>query len=169
MAAANLEIPAVTVTKVGSGTVTASNAKINCGGSCTAEVAAGTQVTLTANTPSDAEFGGFSGDCVSATSTCAFTVNTPANVTATFTQVFGLSVGRGGNGTISGTPNGAFGTFISCGSSCSAKFPVGTAVTLTATPLAGHVFVNWTGACSGTAPTCTVTINNNTTAQANFK
>ena len=169
MAAANLEIPAVTVIKVGSGTVTASNAKINCGGTCTAEVVAGTQVTLTANTPSDAEFGGFSGDCVSVTSTCAFTVNKATNVTATFIPVFGLSVGRGGNGTISGTPNGAFGTFISCGSSCSAKFPVGTAVTLTAAPLAGHVFVNWTGACSGTAPTCTVTINNDTTAQANFK
>ncbi len=169
MAAANLEIPSVTVTKVGSGTVTAPTAKINCGGTCTGQVAAGTQVTLTANTPSDAEFGGFAGDCVSATSPCTFTVNKAANVTATFTQVFGLSVGRGGNGTIAGTPNGAFGTFISCGSSCSAKFPVGTAVTLTATPLAGHVFVNWSGACSGTAVTCTVTITKDTQAQANFK
>ncbi len=169
MAAANLEIPSVTVTKIGNGTVTAPVAKINCGGTCTGQVVAGTQVTLTANTPSDAEFGGFAGDCVSATSPCTFTVNAAANVTATFTQVFNLSIGRGGNGSIAGTPNGAFGTFINCGSSCSAKFPVGTAVTLTATPLAGQVFVNWTGACSGTTPTCTLTITKDTTAQANFK
>jgi uncharacterized repeat protein (TIGR02543 family) len=169
MAAVNLEIPSVTVTKIGSGTVTSPAAKINCGGVCTGQVAAGTQVTLTSNTPGDAEFGGWTGDCVSASSTCTFTVNKAANVTATFTQVFNLSVGRGGNGSIAGTPNGAFSTFINCGSSCSAKFPIGTAVTLTATPLAGHVFVNWTGACSGTAPTCTVNITKDTTAQANFK
>jgi uncharacterized repeat protein (TIGR02543 family) len=169
MAAANLDVPSVTVTKVGSGTVTASAAKINCGGTCTGQVNAGTQITLTANTPGDAEFGGFSGDCVSASPTCTFTVNTPTNVTATFIQVYGLSIGRGGNGTVTGTPDGAFGTFINCGSSCSAKFPVGSAVTLTATPPAGHVFVNWTGACSGTSNTCTVTITKDTTAQANFK
>jgi hypothetical protein len=169
MAAANLEVPSVTVAKIGSGTVTSQAARINCGASCTGQVVAGTQVTLTASTPSNAEFGGWTGDCVSDDPSCTFTVNKAANVTATFTPVFNLSVGRGGNGTIAGSPNGAFGTFINCGSSCSAKFPEDTAVTLTATPLAGHAFVNWTGACSGTASTCTVIITKDTTAQANFK
>jgi hypothetical protein len=58
---------------------------------------------------------------------------------------------------------------IKCGGSCSAKFLQGTAVTLTPTPAAGLKFVNWGGACSGTAQSCTVTINSNTSVQANFK
>lgn len=167
IAAANLAIPSVTVTKTGSGTVTGD--KINCGGNCTEQVAAGTTITLTANTPGNAEFGGWSGDCTGIASTCSLTVTQPATVNAAFIPVFNLSVGRGGSGTVSGTPGGAFGTSISCGSSCSAKFPVNTAITLTATPLAGHVFVNWTGACAGTVPTCTVTITKDSSAQANFK
>jgi hypothetical protein len=96
-------------------------------------------------------------------------VNGAASVTATFVTVYGLSVGRGGNGTVTGTPNGEFKTFINCGSSCSAKFQQGTAVTLTATPAAGVNFTGWSGACSGLAPTCTVTINSDTKVQANFK
>ena len=169
MAAVNLEVPSVTITKVGSGTVTSVIGKLNCGGVCTTQVIAGTQVTLNSTTPGNAQFGGWSGDCAGADPSCTLTVNKATNVTATFTPVFTLSIGRGGSGSIAGTPNGAFGTFIDCGSSCSAKFPMGAAVTLTATPLAGHVFVNWTGSCSGTAPTCTVTIAKDTTAQANFK
>jgi uncharacterized repeat protein (TIGR02543 family) len=73
------------------------------------------------------------------------------------------------NGSISGTPNGEFNTSINCGSRCSARFQRGTTVSLTATPLAGHVFVNWTGACSGTVPTWDVVITKDTQAQANFK
>jgi len=167
IAAANLDIPSITVTKTGSGTVV--GGKINCGGNCTEQLAAGTPLTLTANAPGNALFGGWSGDCTNADPTCNLTVTRPMIVNADFVAVFNLSIGRGGSGTISGTPNGAFGTSIGCGSSCSAKFPVNTAVTLTATPLAGHTFVNWTGACSGTAPTCTLVITKDTTAQANFK
>ena len=44
----------------------------------------------------------------------------------------------------------------------------GTAVTLTATPDAGFLFVNWSGARISNAPTCTVTVNANATVQANF-
>jgi len=169
MAGANLEIPAVTVTLVGKGTVTGANNQINCGHACTTQVAAGTAVTLTALTPGNAVFGGWSGDCTGLDPSCSFTVNRATNVTATFTQVYTLSIGRGGNGSVSGTPDGAFGTFIDCGSSCSAKFPSGATVTLTATPRAGGVFVNWTGACSGTTPVCTLTIGDDTKLQANFK
>jgi hypothetical protein len=166
-AAANLEIPSITVTKVGSGSV--SGGPINCGGTCTAAVAAGTAVTLTANPPSNAVFSGWTGACSGTQTTCSVTVNGALNVTATFTTVFTLSIGRGGNGSIAGNPNGEFGTSINCGSSCSAKFKQGTTVSLTATPAAGLNFVNWTGACSGTVPTCSVTITQDTKVQANFK
>ena len=169
MAAANLELPSVTVAKVGSGTVTGASGKINCGGTCTVNVTAGTQVSLTAIPPSNAMFGGWSGDCQGADATCSLTVNKAQNVTATFVPVHTLSIGRSGNGTVTGTPGGAFGTSISCGSNCSAKFPEGTAVTLTATPNPGVNFVNWTGACSGTTPTCTLSFTKDTQVQANFK
>jgi uncharacterized repeat protein (TIGR02543 family) len=169
MAAANLEIPSITVVKAGNGTVTGDSGKINCGSLCSAPVAAGTAVSLLANTPGNAIFGGWTGACTGTDPNCSVTVDRSLTTTATFTQVFTLSIGHGGNGSVTGTPNGAFNTSINCGSSCSAKFPQGTAVTLSATPPAGHVFVNWTGSCSGTTPTCIVTINKDTQAQANFK
>ncbi len=168
-AAANVEIPSLTVTKIGSGTVTGANGKINCGGTCSVTEDAGTVVTLTANPPSNAVFNGWSGACTGNQLTCSVTVDGVLNTTATFTTVYTLSIGRGGSGTVTGIPDGAFGTTINCGSSCSAKFQQGTTVTLTATPPAGHVFVNWTGSCSGTTPTCDVIITKDTQAQANFK
>lgn len=166
-AAANLEVPSLNVVKVGSGTVTGS--PINCGGTCFANVAAGTVVNLTANPPSNGVFNGWSGACSGAQRTCSVTVTGAMNVTATFTTVHTLSVGRGGNGSVSGTPNGEFSTFINCGSSCSAKYQDGTVVTLTATPAAGAAFTGWSGACAGTTPTCSVTITSDTKVQANFK
>jgi hypothetical protein len=169
MAAANVQIPSVTVTKVGSGTVTGANGKINCGGNCSVQELAGTQVTLTASAPGSGVFGGWSGACTNPDPTCSLVVNTDLNVTATFNPVFTLSIGRGGNGSIVAAQAGSFGTFINCPGSCSAKYPAGAAVTLAATPQPGHTFVNWTGACSGTATSCTLVISKDTTAQANFK
>jgi hypothetical protein len=62
-----------------------------------------------------------------------------------------------GSGTVTSQPAG-----ISCGSTCSASFPSGASVTLTATAAAGSTFAGWAGACSGTS-TCTLSI---TTAQS---
>ena len=80
---------------------------------------------------------------------------------ATFT----LSVSRSGlgTGTVASTPAG-----VSCGSSCSASFASGTAVTLTATPATGSSFAGWTGAGCGTSATCTVTLTANTAVTAQF-
>jgi hypothetical protein len=100
---------------------------------------------------------------------CTFTAAGEVQVSATFTTVHTLSIGRGGNGTVSGTPNGEFGTSINCGGNCSAKFQEGATVTLTATPAAGLKFTGWAGACSGSTPTCSVTIAGDTKVQANFK
>jgi hypothetical protein len=69
----------------------------------------------------------------------------------------------GGRGTIVSAPAG-----INCGSVCSAQVAAGTAVTLTVTPDAGLHFVSWSGACTGTSPTCTTTVNASGTAQANL-
>src|SRR5262249_15054734 len=46
---------------------------------------------------------------------------------------------------------------LSCGASCTASFPYGSTVTLTATPSARQHFTGWTGACSGMGA-CTIAL-----------
>jgi aqualysin 1 len=65
-----------------------------------------------------------------------------------------LTVTVNGNGGVSGTG-------IACGtagSDCSEQVLSGSSVTLTASPSAGNVFSGWSGSCSGTQSSCTVTM-----------
>jgi hypothetical protein len=75
------------VTPAGSGTgsVTSSPAGIDCGGSCTANFPAGTNVILTASPGSASTFSGW-GELCSGAGTCIITMDTSASVTATFTS-----------------------------------------------------------------------------------
>lgn len=67
-----------------------------------------------------------------------------------------------GTGSVVSLPAG-----IDCVTTCSATFPSGTPVTLTAMPDAVSTFTGWSGACSGTG-SCTVVLNGNTTVTATF-
>ncbi len=67
------------------------------------------------------------------------------------------------SGVVTSTPGG-----IDCGITCSASFPRGSTVTLTATPDSTSSFEGWRGACSGTG-TCTVTMDANRTVSATFR
>lgn len=169
MAAANVQTPSVTVTRNGNGIVSGANGGINCGGVCSVDVNAGTVVDLQALAASNSVFGGWTGACTGSNPDCSLTVKAALATTATFTPVFTLSIGRGGKGTVTGTPAGVRDTSINCGSDCSAKFASGTVVTLTAVPATGLKFVNWTGSCSGTATACKLAISKDTQVQANFK
>jgi uncharacterized repeat protein (TIGR02543 family) len=169
--AANVAIPGITVTKVGNGTVTGAGGAINCGGSCTANLALDTPVTLIAN-PGGNVFTGWSGACTGTQLNCSVVINDALNVTATFTPQFTLSMGRSNPGTVIGTPNGND-RQLNCGGNCSAKFTSGTTVTLIAAPPLGKTFASWSGsgagACAGSAAlTCDVTITKDTSVQANF-
>ena len=69
-----------------------------------------------------------------------------------------------GSGEIRGGDPGG----IDCGEVCSAKFPLGTKVTLTATPAADSAFGGWFGGvCAGTGP-CTLTIARASSVIASF-
>jgi len=166
-AAANVDIPSVTVSLTGAGSV--KGGPIACGNVCSATFTPGATLALTASAPSNGVFNAWSGACSGNQSTCGLTVNSSLNVGATFTQVFTLSTSRTGNGAISGTPGGEFSTFIDCGKNCSAKFQKGATVTLMANPAAGATFTGWTGACTGTSSTCIVSISGDTKVQAVFK
>ncbi|MGA9389130.1 MAG: chitobiase/beta-hexosaminidase C-terminal domain-containing protein, partial [Candidatus Sulfotelmatobacter sp.] len=69
-----------------------------------------------------------------------------------------------GTGTVVSKPVG-----ISCPSTCSATFGTGTVIKLTETPGAGYTFGGWSGGgCSGSASTCTVTMNAAQSVTATF-
>ncbi|MCW5808403.1 MAG: Ig-like domain-containing protein, partial [Deltaproteobacteria bacterium] len=85
--------------------------------------------------------------------------NNTAVDTNTIGELFTLAVSKLGTaaaGAISSTPSA-----IDCGASCtssSARFLDGSQVILTASPIPGASFLGWSGACSGTQTTCTVTM-----------
>ena len=58
-----------------------------------------------------------------------------------------------GGGVVSSNPAG-----INCGLDCDESLPSGTSVTLTATPENGSTFTGWSGGCTGTPNTCTVSM-----------
>lgn len=178
MTAANVQPDALLVTKTGNGTVESTDRLLACGNKCVQPYTANTVVTLTTKAGSDSTFTGWTGACAG-TGTCTVTVNGAVNVGATFTLIprtggggggggstFSLQIGRSNPGTVTATPNGD--KAINCGKDCSAKYASGTVVTLTAAPPAGASFLGWGGACSGTASTCTVTMNGSKSVQANF-
>ncbi|HEY0711853.1 MAG TPA: hypothetical protein VGF45_04210 [Polyangia bacterium] len=57
---------------------------------------------------------------------------------------------------------------ISCGGDCDETYVAPVSVTLTATPAAGSVFLEWGGDCAGSGPTCTVNMNQNRSVRAKF-
>jgi hypothetical protein len=73
-----------------------------------------------------------------------------------------LNVTRSGKGRMTSAPAG-----INCGGDCSESYAVGTAVTLTATPLRGSTFTGWSGACSGTG-SCALTMSADKSVTATF-
>ncbi|QSQ19103.1 hypothetical protein JY651_27555 [Pyxidicoccus parkwayensis] len=76
---------------------------------------------------------------------------------------FQLTLTRTGDGTVTSSPAG-----VACGTTCSATFASGTAVTLTAEPAAGYSFRGWSGGgCTGTAA-CNTTVAATTSIQADF-
>jgi hypothetical protein len=68
------------------GTVTSNVGGINCGSACSASVAAGTAVTLTATPPAGKTFAGWSGACTGSANTCVVQVNANLSAKASFNK-----------------------------------------------------------------------------------
>jgi hypothetical protein len=73
-----------------------------------------------------------------------------------------LTVTKTGDGTVTAASG------INCGTSCSASYPKGTPVILTATPAPGYDFAYYTGGCASVDPSCSLTLDADTTVTARF-
>lgn len=158
----------LTVSKAGNGagTVTSIPAGITCGVTCTQSLPYGTPITLTAIAADHSTFTGWQGACTGNQPTCTVTAKATQQVTATFTlNRYTLAVIPQGNGhgLVTTSPSG-----VDCGITCTTTLDYGTAITLTATPFTDTLFTDWQGACTGTAPTCALTLTADTAVTATF-
>jgi hypothetical protein len=137
------------------------------GASCTVD--AGSSVTLTETPAAGYRFGGWSGACSGSAPICTFSnVTADQTATATFVRRY----------TVSGAANPAAGGSVSAtsgapGSVCNANtcaVDAGDTVTLRANPASGYKFTGWSGACTGTADSCTLSnVNSDLSAVAAFE
>ena len=158
----------LSVTVSGEGNVAGGGGAINCGSngtSCAAGFAVDTTVTLTATPTTGASFTGWSGACGGASTTCTIVLAESRSVTATFGRgTAPLTVQVSGPGSVTGGG-------VSCGggaTTCSANQPLNSSVTLTATASSGATFSGWSGACTGSGPTCTLSMTGPKSVSATF-
>src|SRR5439155_19959475 len=151
----------------GTTTTSESPPQFDCGAACAASYTSGTVMTLTATPASDSLFTGWSGGC-SGTGACTVTLSADTVVTATFAlQTVSLTVNKKGfgSGTVTSSPSR-----LDCGesSTCSASYPMGSTVTLTATPGVHANFTGWSGCDAASGTTCTVTLSAARSVMARF-
>jgi mannan endo-1,4-beta-mannosidase len=153
----------LTVAITGTGSVASDDGGIACPGDCTQVYPLNQAVQLTATPSSEWTFHHWAGACSSSASTCTVTMSANRSVTAVFGRPLTVSKNGTGDGIVTSNPTG-----ITCGSTCAAVFLNGATVKLTAAPDATSAFTGWSGACSGTSPTCTVTTDGPKAVTATF-
>jgi hypothetical protein len=161
----------------GGGVVRSLPSGIDCGTTCSASFASGTQVRLDASTVGDNYFAGWSGACSGTSTTCIVTMSQAQNVTADFEPGYGLDIRMGTAGNALGaqlnetvtSPAGVDCIMNGSVAGCHYEFPPGTTLTLTAAaPANGATGFVWGGACSGSSLTCTLTLNSDQSVTATY-
>jgi PKD domain/Divergent InlB B-repeat domain len=157
----------LTIASPTNGKVTGPNG-IDCPGTCSATFNSGDRPTLTATpVPNDGSiaFTGWGGDC-SGGGTCTLTMNGNRNVTASFAVRPILTVDNTAPqaGNITG-PGG-----LDCEPTCTVRYNPGQRITITAVPVNNAFKLqSWDDDCaSATGPTCTLTMDSNKKATANW-
>ena len=152
---------------VGVGTVTSDVAGINCGTGCSTQTAPynhGQTVVLSHLAGADSEFVAWGGSCTGAT--CSLSMTTDRTVSASFKRtdkLLTVSVTGNGTGTVASGDGG-----INAPSDPSQSYPHNTVVTLTASWNSTSTILSWSGACSGSAAMCVVTMDQARDVTATF-
>ncbi len=152
----------------GTGTVTVTPGNTFCtpASPCQRELAGGATATLSPAAGSGLVFAGWRGACAAVPDTCSLLMNADQSAIAVFAPPTStLSVNLTGNGdgiVVSNLPG------IACGTECTKALPTRTALTLSAQPAAGMLFLGWSGACSGYTLTCPITMIGNQQVGAGF-
>lgn len=150
----------------GAGTVSSDVGGLDCPDVCSIDVESGATLTLEAEAAVGSAFVGFDVAACGSDASCAFEVTGARTVTARFElRRARLSVVRAGDGggTVTSAPAG-----IDCGATCSAELPIGTSVTLTATPEANARFGSWSAPCADATGDCVFALNEDTEVRATF-
>jgi GH25 family lysozyme M1 (1,4-beta-N-acetylmuramidase) len=151
------QIASLTVVPAQGGGVTA--AGIACGAGsllCSRLANAGDTFTLTATPGAGATLLGWTGACAGAgtSRTCDVTVHGQNAAAAVFGYPVTVSVDGTGAGRVSSFPSG-----LDCPDTCSAAYPAGSTINLTATADSASAFDGWRGGCSGLGSGCSLNIN----------
>ena len=151
------------------GIITSDPAGINCGAACTVPYPENSMVTLTATPNEGFVFTSWDGDCNSTSNITPILMNAGKICMANFYPLppagqHYLTVIQTGPGRVTSDVGG-----IDCGVDCTAAYPQGVSVTLTATPEAFSRFIGWEGNCSGEIETVTVNITEAQICTAQFE
>jgi hypothetical protein len=161
-----LDTHTLTATKAGTGSGSLFAPGLSCNGNtCTGTYNYNETVHISATADTGSVLGSWSGcDSVNG-NVCTILINGDKSVTATFYLEYTLLVHLAGTGEerVVSTPSG-----IDCEPTCSDTFPVNTPVTLRAYPYGGSAFAYWSGACSGAATTCEITMSGYNEVFAHF-
>src|SRR3989344_1422405 len=169
----------LSVSIVGSGTVTSNPAGISCStgntGTCSKSFTSDTLVSLSKTPATGASFVGWSGAC-SGTSTCNPSMSADRSVTATFTSttvtyILTVSTAGLGAGTITSSDGGISCVRSSTGGvtgTCTKSYTSGTQITLTSSAGALSFFSGWSGSCTGASASCSITMDTTRAATGTF-
>jgi subtilisin family serine protease len=153
------------VTGAPGGRIQSSSSGIDCGSACTGSMALNSVVSLTPIPATGWRFTGWFGACTG-TGACTVTLNAAKSVEARFaplSYVLKITKAGTGAGNVVSAPAG-----LSCGTTCMKGYTHGSVVTLTAKASTGSTFGGWSGGCSGTAYTCSVSVTRTDTVTATF-
>lgn len=165
------QVLSVTATGGGTGavTVTGDGSSTPCSGSCSFSFGQASLARLTAAPAFGSAFTSWSGACRGRKASCVVRLQSAKSVTANFTALpfydMTYSKAGAGDGTIDVQ---ASGSVTRCDGNCSASYPAGTKLRLTARPAAGKRFGGWSGACRGKKTSCSFTVRSTTNVTAMF-